>query len=475
MRTKFGVFENRVGVFQEDRENLLDLLTNISTLSAVCFVLNREPHLLDSIVNFQIKNFGDSIVDAILRAVSGNAVNQIPETRDMLEFIASVKPDILISNFGAIVDRLIFSEDDCLALVCGITSRHELIKIIGYLERMLEEVEKLPETALFKPDLRGLSNRSLSFYKVEKDRAASIDELVQAILDLKIFYASKGTHEGGIEYGAPLHVILGIAKLPYEARQRIALATYRDWREKTAKCIETTLAPNIHVINRIIEHEIGSHERRYFLKDEYMRDYLSLEKTLASMKEGRLSNLDDKANQEIGRLVTRLYQYVFDIATSPIAMIVKKIPVFIKKNIDERIEMNAAWLRSAGITIDQGIFDDQLDGLMTVGSFNKVLDYIFDNIKRHNFGIRPETESTSDEPKGSRIEIVANNIKTNNTKRLIEIIIRSNGPNKYNEIEHQGIATIKQICERFDAKYNINNNGPWVENSIKMTRWSHGR
>lgn len=468
VRSRFGVFENRVGLYQEDREELLKLLNNTLKLSAICFVINREQNLLDSMVRSQIPNFADAITKAILKTIANKKNDEILETRDMLEFIAAIRPDVAISNFEYIIDRLITTEDDCLAFVHKITARDELIKIIGYLENMIEKIELLHDGIKFKTYLRGLCNRCLSFYKVEKDRAA-ITEIVQAILELKIFYAAGGTHEGWKEYGTPLSTILSFMGLPYEARERLFLPIYRDWKEKTRKYLETSLAPNIYAISKIIEWEAGPFGRRYFLNDDYMRDYSNLEKNLSEMKDGKQKFLDNSKKKEIEKIVNRLYKFMFDIATSPIARIVKKIPVYLEKNINERLNANIEWIQQAGISVNQDIPVD-LNGLMTVGSFNKILDYIFDNIKKHNFRIHDLSGLTMDSLKGYGIEIAARD-----TRPDIEIIIRSNGPNIYDGKENQGIRTIRDICQAYDAEYIISNNASWVENLIRIKRWSDDR
>jgi hypothetical protein len=471
IRCLFGKFEDRIGITLKDRQELTELFFEAKSVASICLVLNREPDLLESVVNFQVPDFHQQLLSAIIRKVQEGQSEEFIARTDVIEFVATQNPMLIIDNLDELLDTLICTENECTALIAKLTCSGKISHQIEVLQKLSERINELSKTNKLVQYLRGLCQACLSWLNIERAREASTD-VQRAVFDLQAFYKPKEgpdrPHGGATEYGYPLDRIIDHISLIQKRRdashQSLYDAVYRDWRDLTGKIFESRIRPSIMAIEGILRLELSPTLAEYYLgKEGLTQDYLELQRWLSILKGSDTPSVDLMHRaEEIIRITKRFFRRIFDEAESSIAKVVKSIPVRLDTYIRQHVNYNAL-----GVPCDFEFPDEQITAFMSSTQFERILDLILTNIQRHNLAL-PETK-LEDAASLSREVRVQAKIRIKQSK--IEIIIRSNGPNLYSGNISHGLRTIHDICERFNAKYLIQNQQEWVENILYLERW----
>ncbi|MDO8123661.1 MAG: phosphoribosyltransferase, partial [Candidatus Hermodarchaeota archaeon] len=201
VRCLFGNFEDKVGVTEEEREQLMDLLKDRKSLGATCFVLNREPQLLDSVVRFQLPGFEDELLKAVVLFFKTAGEVDYVGVRDIIQFISERHPEIVIEHFKDIADGLLTSASLCIALISRMVYTADLATAIQTLQELCSRISEITVTHPQRTLLESLCSTALSWLRLEREQTIS-EDLHGAILDLQAFYTPTETrHEGALEYG----------------------------------------------------------------------------------------------------------------------------------------------------------------------------------------------------------------------------------------------------------------------------------
>lgn len=475
IRSLLGYFENYVNIPKDLREKLLSLPHQNKNIPLLCYILNREPQLLYSVINFQIRDFEFHLLNAIIEMINNSEVfNNIFGRIDILEYLAKNHPDYSCEHIDLLLKSLIIDTDSCIIFLYFLFYEEDPTKVLERLYLILKKTTILlsvyKETTAY---LRGLINSCISWLNIERIRICS-DNLRQAINDLQSFYREGRPHCEAADLGKPLNRILNFIHF-YEKSNKVRdrehyNSIYRDWRDYTVRCIETRLIPSLYSIKSIIEVELSATMQSYYNIESdtgVKKEYLSLQKHLFNLREIDNQELYLKSNKnEIKRQIQRITEYMFSDTKSPINKIVKNIPVSIVKHIKQRINNNLPWIKLCGIDLIEGINISEISGFMTVRVFKQILDKIFLNIKIHNFGLDDNIVEKSKILENPKIMI---NLELENENIVIQI--KSNGPNNYENRPGQGIRDNFKYCRIFDAQFSIYNNNNWVVNLIKIKRW----
>lgn len=471
VRCILGNFENQIGVIQDERQELSQLLNDDMALAATCFVLNREPRLLSSVVDYQIPSFHDDLTQAILRRTQGRSCDDIIGKQDILHFISVTSPDFVCDYFSDFVKGLICSRQQCVIFVSMVLTREDLSIVIDLLQKLSLEIDRISKEYAFMPFLRGLCDACKLWYQTEKETSFR-HELYRAISDLQILFRPR--HEGAAEYRRLLDRIIDYIQLIQKSAQDshyedLFTIIYNDWRELVERVITEQLVPAIYAMKDILEFELTSRNKRYYLSaNEGLRyDCLMLQRWLSELKETDIPKLIiEECGEKIKKTIKRLVTYLFDIQKSQLAILVNGIPVDVFEHLRNTFITNSPWIDKAGITQELDQCEDYIPGFMTRRMFKRILDEIFMNIKRHNFSINEDADLSKLKHTGGTI---AGKIKTEESK--IEILIRSNGSREYDGSVGFGIRRIRDICKAFNAEYRIDKSKSWVENRIILQRW----
>ena len=73
VRSLLGYFENYVNIPKNIRDELLFLLKDYRYIASLCYILNREPQLLYSVINFQIREFDNYFLKSIMEIIDTDA------------------------------------------------------------------------------------------------------------------------------------------------------------------------------------------------------------------------------------------------------------------------------------------------------------------------------------------------------------------------------------------------------------------
>ena len=472
IRSTLGIFENRIGILIDERKQLYKYYQDINSIEALCYVFNREPQLLDSIVKFQLPSFESEFIDSIFAYIEKNEIDNSSFSNELLKFIVTKRPDLVCEKIVTVCDKIIKNEKSIIELIARITMKRTHAEIIELLALLLEKTEILPATFPLKSYLRGLSSQALAYFHIERDKNINL-EIQSAINELKNFYhIGDSEHEGYKEYSSPINRI--ISYIHYYLRFKFILETvtvntlYRDWRDFTHSVLIEKIIPAISSSKGILGIELESAQvRNYFLATQkgYIHDYLEIDRFIHSLKKAEkpIEYLIEYDGERIINCASRLYSNIFDPKESPIARIVKKVPVYIHKHLKERILTELAWTNEYGIIFTIDMPKTEVLGFMSMRLFNKIIKQILENIKKHNFVL----SSYNNEYSKGRIQIKV----INDSENDIVICIKSNGANLYTGIVGNGIMTINRICTEFHAVYDIRNDGDWVENILTIKRW----
>ena len=462
IRCFLGNFENSIGTTGEERAELIGFLSDYQNIVSLFYIFTLEPQLLDSVINFQLRGFKEYLFNSIGYILNNDSTIVNFGEKIIVEFIAGTNPGFIIDNLKLFSKRILKTKECYDILLSRIINQNELnvsYELINSLLQKLESIQKQRELAAYA---RGLCNASLSWLRIKQSEFID-DDLRNSIDNLKSFYSVIGKpHEQASQFSTPLDRILTIVerfrKLKHIPGDKYFNSIYRDWRDYTVKIIEDRLAPAIEASHSILFQELPSYFQRYFLSDksDLHRDYLSLQKNLLELDESyNKKNILEEKSDQILRATTRIYDRVFSPTKSPIAKIVGKIPVFIIKHIQQRLE-NHSWIYENKIHVELE------NGFMSSYIFKQVLDEVFKNIRIHNFSIDENFFVNRDNKLVIKISI-----KTSN----IVIIIMSNGIHKYKDSPSHGIRSLENKCRSFNGSFNIYNDGEWVKNEITLGRY----
>ncbi len=473
IRAQFGYFENHVNISKEIREKLGEVFENEKNLAALCYILNREPQLSFSIMNFQIRDFEKLVITKINNIVLQEKNIITYGAEDILEYIIRRDPSIVLKNYEVYFDKLINNHRRIIVFIYNLLRINKFTFIDKYFEDLLNTVKKEKIDIDDYAYLKGVVNTCLSWIKLEKSVQHN-DDLKKYVIDLQTFYQIGKPHGEAGEYGRPLSQILNYVyyyqKSKKVRRRDFFDSIYRDWRDYTVKCIEERLGKAYKVLSGIFAVELSSTMQNYYnvnRKYSYKYDYLRLQKIVSELKEARLQEVSLKANiDELIRSSNRIAEYLFNETKAPVAKFLKKIPVFINKHIRQRLANNRPWIELAEIKVVEKLSRTEIECFMTSRLFKLILDRIFLNIKMHNFGLIRDLAEEKKKLNDPKILI-----ETNSTDEKVVLLIKSNGPLQYNKGLGHGIRISKDSVSAYGAKLDIYNKDGWVVNKLEMKRW----
>lgn len=468
IRCSLGNFENTIGTTKDERTELIGFLATYQDIVSLAFIFTQEPQLLESVINFQLPGFKEFLFKSILELINDQNVKIDFGEKVIVEFIAEINPNFICDNLEKSIIRLLKTKEICDILISRIINIDDKIVSIEVISCLLQRLEPLNHDIDITAYLRGLCNASLSWLRFKQSETLD-DDLKNSIISLQEFYRVIGKpHEQSKDYSAPLHRILNIVerfkKFKHIPDDLYFNSVYRDWRDYTVNVIEKRLAPAIKSSHSILSQDLDSYLRRYFLpeKSDLRRDYLSLQKDLLELREAsNKSQILEEKSDQILRATSRIYDRVFSPIKSPIAKVVNKIPAYVVKHINQRLE-NSLWITENNIQVEMEEPTQEINGFMSSYLFKQILDGIFSNIMKHNFNIGDSF--IADHNNKILIKV---KIKTLN----VVIIIKSNGVHKYNGIPSHGIRNIENKCKAFNGTFAICNEGQWVKNEIIIGRF----
>lgn len=479
IRCKLADFEDRADIVTyKDRIKLKEIANDGKNLATLCYLFNREPNLLDSVLNYQIKNFDHSLFDLVCKVISNDDCKSIEGKQDIVEFVARRNPEFVLREFNEFIKKIMDTEKLCviyLSYAIAWRSYDEIIQLFQKLKIKIESISKQDKHINF---LRGLINYCLNWAIMTNERQ-KMDDLHGIITDLQKFYTS--THEGYGEYGGALQKIYTSLKLsermPLDGQDYTLM--YRNWRDYSASIAHHRLLPAIKYIEKILEIDVllTGTLNYYILDGGCFSDYNEIEKYLDLFKR---ENNKEKKNllvrenrKKLLIIIRRFIDYLFKDGND-IAKLVGKIPAYTVEKISQAIRNNQDWIDKSGIEVkfdekDYSKNKEKYHTLITSTALIKILGEVFTNIRKNNFEIKDPNPAYIAKDK------YRNHIINVNLERMpqdvVVITIGSDGPKKYNNTKGIGITGMKTKCAAFTGKFEIFNKEKWTQNRITLKGW----
>ena len=447
-------------------------------MATLCYLFNREPNLLDSVLNYQIKNFDHSLFDLVCKVMSNDDCKNIEGKQDIVEFVARRNPEFVLRKFNEFIKKIMNTEKLCVVYLSYAIAWRSYDEIIELFKKLKIEIESISKEDKHINFLRGLINYCLNWAIMTNERQ-KMDDLHGIITDLQKFYTS--THEGYGEYGGALQKIYTSLKLsermPLDGQDYTLM--YRNWRDYSASIARHRLLPAIKYIEKILEIDVlPTSILNYYISDlGCSRDYNEIEKYLDLFKrennKERKNLLVEKNRKNLLKIIGRFNDYLFRDGNG-IAKLVGKIPAYTVEKIRQAIRNNQDWIEKSGIEVNFNEKDysknkEEYHTLITSTSLIQILGEVFTNIRKHNFEIKDP------DPAYIAKDKYRNHIINVNLERMpqdvVIITIGSDGPKKYNNTKGIGIMGMKTKCTAFTGKFRIFSEEKWTQNRITLKGW----
>ncbi|MBC8485756.1 MAG: hypothetical protein H8D45_06915, partial [Bacteroidetes bacterium] len=421
IRCEIGNFELYTNISQTEREVLYLFIKDDEMLAALCYIFNREPSLLASIIKFQMKDFKKDLLNAVIKKICHRSSKNMEGNQDITHFVANYGPDLVIDHLEPFLGNMLNTEKSCVCFLSIGIAYKRMRSIIQFLDRLVDRLNNVPYLSNQSNYLLGLSKACLLWAKSEEEKERA-DTLHNTLSDLQVFYSSD--HSGSVEFGAPLHDIVSSIVLIDQGNydKEYITTIYRNWREFTVYMTNMRIIPSIKTLEHILEQEIPPGTRKYYVstRNGFLRDYYEIERVLTVIKEISNPKLIGKEDIiSLRKAVQRFYDYLFK-KDNYLANTVSKVPAFIVRKIDEHLVTQKEWLCKAGIQLnwEPDRKSGEINGLITSRTFKRVLREIFVNIQKHNFRIDVGKNVVKNAYEGHSIDI---NIKT--TDKRVSILI----------------------------------------------------